>query len=145
MSYKILSEKDKKIFKALGQGIIPRGGSHFDLGAGDLAEKWLPRSDYLLSRMNRLSRTGFRLLMKLINLLWPIIYLKRFTQMIHLPERELVTLFHRVEHAHSISTSLILFIKVLICPPFYGLEEVKAAISYKEKFPNPKEFEGLKP
>lgn len=128
----------------MGQGIIPRGGRHFELGAIDLAEKWLPRTDYLLSRMNRVSRTGFRLLIRGINLLWPLFYLKRFHQMTALSEEELVLLFHRVESSNALSAAVILFIKVLICPPFYGLEEVKAAISYREKFPNPKEYEGLK-
>lgn len=144
MTYRILSEKDKRIFKAMGQGIIPRGGRHFELGAIDLAEKWLPRTDYLLSRMNRVSRTGFRLLIRGINLLWPLFYLKRFHQMTALSEEELVLLFHRVESSNALSAAVILFIKVLICPSFYGLEEVKAAISYREKFPNPKEYEGLK-
>ncbi|MBU0992478.1 MAG: hypothetical protein KJ737_08300 [Proteobacteria bacterium] len=144
MTYKILSNKDVKIFEALGSGIIPGGGQHFEMGARDLSEKWLPRTDYLLSRMNLLSRTGMRFLGKLINIFWPMVYLRQFSQMIHLPEDELVILFHRAESSGTLSSALILLLKVLICPPFYGLKEVKESIDYKEKFPNPKNFEGIK-
>ncbi len=144
MTYKVLSKKDAKIFTAMGSGIIPRGGSSFELGAADLSDKWLPRSDYLLSRMNFMTRTGMRFLIKGLNYIWPLLYLRRFSQMTGLTEKDLTTLFHNIETSGSGVAALILAIKVLICPAFYGLDEVKTAIGYQEKFPNSPNFEGIK-
>ena len=144
MTYKVLSKKNAKILKAMGSGIIPRGGENFSLGAADLSEKWLPRTDYILSRMNYLTRTGMCILLKILNYVWPFIYLKKISQIANLPEKTITELFEKIEHSGSGFAALILLVKILICPAFYGLEEVKNAIAYKEKFPGNPDYVGMK-
>ncbi len=144
MTYKVLGKKDAQILAAMGSGIIPRGGESFSLGAADLSDKWLPRTDYYISRMNFLTRTGIRFLLLTLNYVWPLIYLKSYSQITSLPEKRLTDLFEIIERSGSGFTALILLIKVLICPPFYGLEEVKRAIDFKEKYPNSPDYIGIK-
>lgn len=144
MAYKVLNKKGAKILAAMGGGIIPRGGKNFSLGAADLSDKWLPRTDYILSRMNYLTRNGMLLLLIILNYLWPLIYLKKFSQITSLAEKEVCGLFEKIEASGSGFAALILLLKVLICPPFYGLEEVKNAIGYEEKFPINPDYVGIK-
>ena len=54
--YRTLSNKEARIISAMAGGIIPRGGKSFEHGAADLEDKWLPRTDHLLSRMPAFTR-----------------------------------------------------------------------------------------
>ncbi len=144
MSYKILSKKDAKIIAKMGAGIIPKGGDHFEIGAKDLEDKWLPRTDYMLSRMNIISRTGLRYAAKFVNYFWPIRYLWKFKPITKMTEKECTNLFHKIENSAFPGPANILIVKVLVFTAFYGLEEVKDAIEYQERYPNSPDFEGRK-
>jgi hypothetical protein len=144
MSYKILSKKDAKIIAAMASGVIPRGGSSFELGAADIEEKWLPRTDYILSRMSLITRFTLRMTAHVLNYAWPIIYMKKFEQLINMDEHEKTELLHLIENSPFPGPLSLLIIKVLVFPAFYGVQEVKDAIGYKEKFDHRQQFEGIK-
>jgi len=144
MQFKTLSKKDAQILAAMASGIIPRGGSSFELGAADLEEKWLPRADYLLSRMPILSQLALKFAAILLNYLLPIVYMRRFTAMTQLPEEKRTMLFRKIESSGFFGTAFLVPIKAIVLPAFYGLSEVKEAIGYREKFPIPDDFQGAK-
>ena len=144
MSYKVLRDTEARVIAAMGKGVIPRGGESFILGAADLEDKWLPRTDYLLSRMPLLTRIGIRLAVRLLNYAWPLLYLRDLKAMTSMDEYELTEMFHIIEHMNAPGPASLLIVKILVFPAFYGLQEVKGAIGYKEKFPNHPDFEGLK-
>ncbi len=144
MSLKILSKQDTKIITAMAGGIIPRGGDSFEMGAADLEDKWLPRTDYMLKRMNIINRTSLRYAAKFVNYFWPIRYLGKFRPLTEMSEEECTALLHKIENSGFPGSATILIIKVLVFPAFYGLPEVKDAIGYKERFPNSPDFEGIK-
>ncbi len=95
--YKVLSGKEAKILAAMAGAVIPRGGESFRLGAADLEEKWLPRTDYVLSRMPLLTRSGFRLNIHLLNRLLPFLFLRRRAQLTELDEFERTRLYRMLE------------------------------------------------
>ncbi|MEA2102173.1 MAG: hypothetical protein U9P80_06320 [Thermodesulfobacteriota bacterium] len=144
MSYRCLSKKEAQIIKAMGSGIIPSGGSSFEVGAAELSEKWLPRTDYMLSRMPFMTRFGLRAICHVLNYGWPLVFMRNHRPMTSMDERELTEMFHFIEHSPFPGPLSILIVKVLVFPAFYGLDEVKDAIGYHEKFPNSPDFEGLK-
>ena len=63
MAFKTLSRRQAQILLALGRGMIPAGGPHFALGAVHVADQWLARADYAISRMPFLTQLGIRLLL----------------------------------------------------------------------------------
>ena len=142
--YKVLSEKEARIIAAMAGGIIPRGGESFILGTADLEEKWLPRTDQMLSRMPSLTRMELKCFMHALNYVLPILSKRRFIPLTDMDEVERTELFHIVEKSRLLGTASILLVKILVFPAFYGLSEVKDAIGYREKFPNSPEFEGIK-
>ncbi|MEA3224140.1 MAG: hypothetical protein U9P49_13390 [Thermodesulfobacteriota bacterium] len=144
MAYKVLSNTEAGVIAAMGRGVIPRGGENFTLGAADLEDKWLPKTDYMLSRMPPLTRLGLRLGVRLLNCVWPLLYLRELTAMTSMDENELTEMFYMIENSEFPGPLSLLIVKILVFPAFYGLEEVKDAIGYKEKFPNHPDFEGLK-
>jgi hypothetical protein len=144
MSYKILNKKDAKVIAAMASGVIPRGGASFELGAADVEDKWLPRTDYILSRMSFTTRFTLRMTVRMLNYAWPIIYMKKFKQLINMDEQERTELLHLVENSPFPGPFSLVIIKVLVFPAFYGIQEVKDAIGYKEKFDHGKRFEGIK-
>jgi len=143
MPYSVLSKKEAGIIAAMGSGVIPRGGRNFALGAADLEDKWLVRTDYLLSRMPLPTRLGLKLAVHVLNYGWPLMYFRKFKALTSMDEQERTELFHVIESSRFPGSMSILVVKVLVFPAFYGLAEAKDAIGYQEKFPNP-EFEGLK-
>jgi hypothetical protein len=143
MQYKALKKKEAKIIAAMAGGVIPRGGASFALGAADLENKWLPRTDYMLSKMPFLTQIGLRMTARFLNYVWPVLYMKRFKQLISMEEQERTELFHLIENSHFPGPLSILIVKVLVFQAFYGLPEVKDAIGYREKFDNP-DFKELK-
>jgi hypothetical protein len=144
-SYKVLSAKEARIIAAMAGGIIPRGGESFELGAADLEEKWLPRTDHMLSRMPAMTRLELKCIMHVFNYALPILYnKKRFMPLTAMDERERTKLFHIVEKSRFLGPVSILLVKILVFPAFYGLSEVKDAIGYREKFLNSPQFEGIK-
>jgi hypothetical protein len=144
MSYKILSKKDARIIAAMAGGIIPRGGESFELGAADLEDKWLPRTDYILSRVSFTTQFALRMTARVLNYAWPIIYMKKFIQLINMDEQERTELLHLIENSPFPGPLSLLIIKVLVFPAFYGVQEVKDAIGFKEKFDSGQRFEGVK-
>jgi hypothetical protein len=144
MKFNTLSKRDAQILAAIAGGIIPRGGSSFELGAADLEEKWLPRADYLLSRMPVISQLALKFAAILLNYLWPIVYLRRFTAMTNLSEEKRTMLFQKIEGSGFFGTAFLVPIKAIVFPAFYGHSEVKEAIGYREKFSNADNFEGVK-
>ncbi|MFO7560294.1 MAG: hypothetical protein R6X10_15785 [Desulfobacterales bacterium] len=144
MKFKTLSKKDAQILTAMASGIIPRGGSSFELGAADLEDQWLPRTDNLLSRMPAVSRMAMKFTARILNYLWPVIYLRKATAMTLLSEKERTLLFQKIEASSFSGTAFLLPIKAIVFPAFYGLSEVKEAIGYKERFPVSDDFEGVK-
>ena len=77
MGYRTLSNKDAQIIAALGGGLIPEGGEYFALGAAGLKGKWIPVTDLILSRMPFLTRNLLKMIIRIINRLWPLWFLKR--------------------------------------------------------------------
>ena len=144
MQFKTLSKKDAQILAAMAGGIIPRGGSSFELGAADLEDKWLPRADYLISRMPVISQLALKSAARLLNYLWPIFYMHRLTAMTQLSEEKHTVLFQKIESSGFFGTAFLVPIKAIVFPAFYGLSEVKEAIGYREKFPIPDDFQGVK-
>ncbi len=144
MKFKTLSKKDAQILTAMASGIIPRGGSSFELGAADLNDQWLPRTDNLLSRMPAVSRMAMKFTARILNYLWPVIYMRKATAMTLLSEKERTLLFQKIEASGFLGTAFLLPVKAIVFPAFYGLSEVKEAIGYKERFPVPDDFEGVK-
>jgi len=144
MQFKTLSKREAQVLAAMAGGIIPRGGSSFELGAADLEEKWLPRADYLISRMPVISQLAMKFAAKLLNYLWPIIYMRKLTAMTTMTEEKRTILFHKIEGSGFFGTAFLLPIKAIVFPAFYGLQEVKEAIGYREKYSNDDNFEGIK-
>jgi len=144
MSYKVLKPVEARIIAAMASGVIPRAGMSFTLGAADLEDKWLPRTDHLLSRMPLVTRLALRLAARALNYAWPLIYMKRFTPLTALDEQERTELFHIIENSPAPGPQTILVVKVLVFPAFYGLPEVKEAIGYQEKFSHSPDYVGLK-
>ncbi len=144
MGHKVLSNSEAKVIAAMAKGVIPKGGQSFSLGAADLEDKWLPRTDYMLSRMPLPSRIGLKLAVQALNYIWPLQYLKKFKPMTSMDENELTEMFHLIENATFPGPAALLIVKILVFPAFYGLEEIKEAIGYKEKFPNHPNFKGMK-
>ena len=144
MSYKILSKKEAKIIAAMASGVIPRGGASFELGAADIEDKWLPRTDYILSRLPFITQFALRMTARMLNYAWPLIYMKEFKQLINMEEQERTELLHLIENSPFPGPLSLLIIKVLVFPAFYGVKEVKDAIGYREKFDHSKQFEGIK-
>lgn len=140
---RVLSSREAGILAAMAGAIIPRGGESFRIGAADLEEKWLPRIDYIMSRMPLLTRLGFRLTFHILNRVLPFLFLKRRAQLVDLDEFERTRLFRMMEGSAFPGPLAVLLTKVLVFPAFYGLPEAKQAIGYEERFPNP-QFEGLK-
>lgn len=143
MQLKTLSKKDAQILAAMAGGIIPRGGSSFELGAADLEHKWLPRADYLLSRMPVISQIALKLTVKLLNYLWPIFYMRKLTAMTILSEKKRTILFQKIEDSAFFGAAFLLPIKAIVFPAFYGLSEVKEVIGYREKYDSD-DFQGIK-
>ena len=144
MQFKTLNKKDAQILTAMDGGIIPKGGQSFELGAADLEEKWLPRADYLISRMPVISQLAMKFTAKLLNYLWPIIYMRRFIEMTELSEEKRTKLFQKIQASGFLGHAFLIPIKAIIFPAFYGLEEVKKEINYKEKFSHADNFENIK-
>lgn len=142
MPYSTLSQQEARIITAMGSGVIPRGGPSFDLGAADLADKWLPRTDRMLTRMPFFTRLVLRAATRILNHAWPLLYLKKFQPLTAMDEQERTELFHII--MHSAFPVTLLLVKVLVFPAFYGLDEVKAAIDYRERFPNHPDYVGTK-
>ncbi len=138
-----LSAHEARILAAMASGIIPRGGPSFALGAEDLEDKWLPRTGRVLSRMPLPTRLAFRLSLHLFDLILPAVCLKRAVNLTGLSGPERTRLFGFLEHAPFPGPYCVLMAKLLIFPAFYGLPEVKEAVGYRERFPNPS-FEGIK-
>ncbi len=144
MPYKVLSKKDAKIIAAMAGGIIPRGGASFELGAADIEDKWLPRTDFMLSKASFTTRFTLRMAVHVLNYAWPILYMKKFRQLINMDEQERTELLHLVENSAFPGPLSLLIIKVLVFPAFYGVREVKDAIGYKEKFDHVQGFDGIR-
>jgi hypothetical protein len=144
MSYKILTSTEARIIAAMASGVIPQGGTSFALGAASLEDKWLPRTDHLLSRMPLATRLALRLAACVLNYAWPLIYMKKFMPLTALDEQERTELFHIIEHSPAPGPQTILVVKVLVFPAFYGLPEVKQAIDYQEKFSLSPDYVGPK-
>jgi hypothetical protein len=144
MSYKVLSKREAQIIAAMASGVIPRGGKSFDLGAADLEDKWLFRTDHMLSRMPIMTRLSLRMIIHVLNYAWPLLYMKEFKPLTDMDEQERTELFHIIEQATFPGPLTILVVKVLVFPAFYGLSEVKHAIDYQEKFPNSPDYVGPK-
>ena len=144
MQYKVLGKKDAKIITAMAGGIIPRGGASFELGAADLADKWLPRTDYMLSKMPVPTRMVLLITIRLLNYVWPVLHMKKFRQLAGMEEMERTELFHLIENSPFPAPVSIIIVKLLVFPAFYGLPEVKDAIGYREKIDHGAQFEGLK-
>jgi hypothetical protein len=142
--YNVLSSKEARIIAAMAGGIIPRGGKSFESGAADLEDKWLPRTDNMLSRMPVFTRLELKGILHVINYILPLVYLKRLTPLIALDEQKRTQLFRIAEKSKTLGMVSILLAKVLVLPAFYGLAEVKKAIGYKERFSNSRKFKGLK-
>ena len=144
MAYKVLKPADVRIIAAMAGGVIPRAGMRFALGAADLEEKWLPRTDHLLARMPLATRLALRLAARVLNYAWPLIYMKKFTPLTAMDEQERTELFHIIENSPPPGPQTILVVKVLVFPAFYGLPEVKEAIGYREKFALSPDYVGPK-
>jgi len=144
MSFKASSKKEDIIIAAMGRGVIPSGGESFKLGAADLEDKWLPRTDYMLSRMTKGTQFGLRLACHAVNYLWPLIFAKGFKPMTSMEEDALVEMFRAIDHSSFPGPYTLLLVKILVFLPFYGLDEAKQAIGYTEKFSNHPDFEGIK-
>lgn len=145
MVYRTLSRRQALILAAVGRGMIPVGGPYFELGAAHVADQWLVRVDYSISRMPFLTRLGLKLLLLFVDYGGPVIFLRRFVSITQLSESQLEALLHRAEQSGTLGTVMVMLLKVLVFPAFYGTPEAKAAIGFAEKFPLPDEFEGLKP
>lgn len=128
----------------MGSGVIPRGGQHFELGAKDLEDKWIPRIDYFIARMPFITRMGFKIAIRLLNRLWPFLFMFRFRQLVSMKEEERTRLFHKIEDSWFPWPLSMVLVKLLVFPAFYGLPEAKEAISYQERFPNHPEYTGPK-
>jgi hypothetical protein len=144
MPYKVLSKKDAKIIAAMAGGIIPRGGASFELGAADIEDKWLPRTDIILSRTPFVTRFTLRVMVHILNYAWPVIFMGKFKQLVNMDEQERTELLHLIENSAFPGPFSLLIVKVLVFPAFYGIIEVKDAIGYKEKFDNSQGFKGVR-
>lgn len=145
MTYRTLSRRQAKILEAVGRGMVPVGGPYFELGAVDVADQWLARVDYAISRMPFLNRLGLKLLLIFLDYGWPVLFLRRFVSVTRLSESQMEPMLHRAEQSGTLGTVMIMLLKVLVFPAFYGTAEAKSAIGFAEKFPVPDNFEGLKP
>jgi hypothetical protein len=144
MSYKFLSRKEAKIIAAMAGGVIPRGGASFETGAADIEDKWLPRTDFILLKVPFATRLALRMMVHVLNYAWPLLYMKKFKQLINMDEQECTELLHLVENSPFPGPLSLLIIKVLVFPAFYGVREVKDAIGYKEKFDHVQSFKGIR-
>jgi hypothetical protein len=144
MSYKILSKKEAKIIAAMAGGIIPRGGASFELGAADIEDKWLPRTDFILSKMPVTSRFALRIAVHVLNYAWPVLLMKKFKQLINMDEQERTELLHLIENSPFPGPLSLLIVKILVFPAFYGVKEVKDAIGYREKFDHNESYKGIR-
>ncbi len=139
-----LSKKEAAILAAVGRGLIPAGGPHFSLGARDIEDKWLPRADYVISRMSLFNRLGIKCWLHAIDYGWPLLMRKRLGSLRRMSDEELETLLHRVESYGLIGVASLVMAKVIIFPAVYGVPAASRAIGYRTKFPVPEEFEGIK-
>ncbi|MEW6077675.1 MAG: hypothetical protein AB1724_07685 [Thermodesulfobacteriota bacterium] len=144
MKFKVLSNREAAILAAVGRGIIPPGGPHFAIGAGDLEGKWLPRADYAIFRMPFFTRLAIRITLRVIDYLLPIYIMKRIISITRLDNARLENLMDRAEKSGIFGAAAMVIVKVLIFPAFYGLPEAQAAIGYNARFPVPPYFESLK-
>ncbi|MFO8047417.1 MAG: hypothetical protein R6U29_00140 [Desulfosudaceae bacterium] len=144
MGFKSLSQRQAGIVAALGSGLIPAGGPHFALGARDIRDKWLPRVDYVISRMPFFTRFGLKLMLHLLEYGWPLLFMKRAVSVRNLNDQELEFLLEKAEGAGVPGAAFMAVIKVLVFPAFYGVKEVREAIGYQSKFPVSSEFVGTK-
>ena len=143
MKYKALSDREAAILAAVGRGIIPSGGPHFSLGAGDVERQWLPRADYAIFRMPLFTRLAIRMMLRIIDFALPVYIMKRIISLTRLDDEQLEELMERAEKAGAFGAAAMVIIKVLIFPAFYGLPEAQAAIGYSARFPSPY-FKALK-
>lgn len=143
--YRTLTRRQASIIGALGRGMIPCGGDFFELGAASIEERWLPRADYYISRMPLLTRLGIKLMLYALDCAGPFVFARRVALLSRMDEDGLVSLLHRLEHAGPLGDGIMVVVKSLVFPAFYGTEEAKKAIGYVEKFPVPEDFEGVKP
>lgn len=137
MAYRVLSRKDAKIIAAMAGGMIPSGGASFELGADDIKGKWLARTDHMLSRMPLGARFALKLWIRTLNYAWPVFLMKRFRQFVNMDEQERTELLHLVENSMFPGPLSMMIIKVLVFPAFYGVDEAREAIGYRERFDNP--------
>jgi hypothetical protein len=144
MSYKVLTRKGALIIAAAAGGLIPGGGPNFELGAADIEDMWLPRTDFILSKMPAATRIVLMMMVHVLNYVWPVLYMKKFRQLINMDEQERTELLHLVENSPFPGPLSLLIVKVLVFPAFYGVMEVKDAIGYKEKFDHSEGFKGVK-
>jgi hypothetical protein len=139
-----MSGKESRILAAIAGGIIPRGGANFEPGAADFEDKWLPRTEHMLSRMPAFTRLSLKGILHAFNYALPLVYLKRPVPLVKLDEQERARLFRIAEKSKTLGPASVLLAKVLVFPSFYGLAEVKKAIGYKERFSHSSKFRGLK-
>jgi len=144
MRMQTLSKRQAEILAAMGIGLIPAGGPHFALGARDISGKWLPRVDYVISRMPFFTRLGTKFMLHLLEYGWPLWLLRRPVSLRRLSDEELECLLERAENAGVAGAALMAVIKVLVFPAFYGVPEAQEAIDYATKFPVGPEFTGTK-
>jgi hypothetical protein len=142
--YKALSKREAAILAAVGRGLIPTGGPYFSLGARDIEQKWLPRADYVISRMSFFNRLGIKCWLHAIDYGWPMLMMKRLRSLRKMDESQLETLLDKVEHFGIIGVASLIMAKVIIFPAVYGVPAASVAIGYKTRFPVPDEFEGIK-
>ncbi|MFZ5564495.1 MAG: hypothetical protein ACOZBW_10620 [Thermodesulfobacteriota bacterium] len=145
MAFRTLSRRQARILLAVGRGMIPAGGPHFALGAVHVADQWLARVDYSMSRMPFLTRLGLKIMLVLVDYGWPIVFSRRFVPVTRLSENDVETMLHRAERSGILGTGMVMLLKVLVFPAFYGTAEARKAIGFAEKFPVTDEFEGVKP
>lgn len=139
-----MSKKEAAILAAVGRGLIPSGGPYFPLGAGDIEQKWLPRADYVLSRMSFFTRFGIKCWLHAIDYGWPILMMKRLRSLRRMDEAQLEALLEKVEHFGIIGPASLVMAKVIVFPAFYGVPEAAEAICYNTPFSVPENFEGMK-
>lgn len=144
MNYKTLSDREAAVLAAMGRGIIPAGGPHFALGAGDIQSQWLPRADYAIFRMPFFTRLAVKFTLRVVDYALPIFIMKRAVSITRLDNDRLERLMERAEKSGVLGAAALVIIKVLIFPAFYGVEEVRKEVGYSAKFPVPPHFECLK-
>ena len=131
---RVLSRREASILTAVAGGIIPGKGAGFALGAEDLADKWIPRTEYVVSRMPVLTRMLVKACLHVFNYAWPLRYAGRVTPLTSLDGQARTKILRDVERSGPLGAAGLLLMKVLVFPAFYGLAEVKEAIGYSERF-----------